>query len=76
MRTTCFACLIFVELIILHFLYKFVSYERPLLLLLLLLLLTTIFLRLYRASCYYQRLLFTNECTSDCLKTVSQFTLK
>jgi len=26
------------------------------------------FLHLYRASWYYQSLLFTNECTSDCLK--------
>jgi len=26
------------------------------------------FLHLYRAPLYYQSLLFTNECTSDCLK--------
>jgi len=37
------------------------------------------FLRLYRVSRYYQSLLFTNECTSDCLKkkkTILKFTLK
>ena len=27
-----------------------------------------VYLHLYCASWYYQRLLFTNECTNDCLK--------
>jgi hypothetical protein len=34
------------------------------------------FLHSYRASWYYQSLLFTNECTSDCLKNNIKINIK